>query len=73
LLTARDAGRLIGVDYRLALRWLYALGRAGILELVQRGNQKRANRYRFLAGGAATSVTPHCSPVREVSTDEGGF
>jgi hypothetical protein len=52
LLTCRDAGALIGVNYHQAYDWLRSLGqvRPPVLETVKDGIRQKANRYRFIAG-----------------------
>lgn len=46
-LSYRDAGRLIGRDFKDAGRWLNLLVRDDILRMARRGNEKRAHRYRY--------------------------
>ena len=48
-LSARDAGRLCGVDYTTASRWLKAFCIDRVLKLTEAGNRNggKANRYRF--------------------------
>jgi hypothetical protein len=50
-LSARTAGRLLGVTPTHAWRWLFLLQHDRILELVSRGGPKtmKASRYRYLA------------------------
>jgi hypothetical protein len=51
-LDARRAGDLIGVGAMTAWRRLMILCHPamGILELVEKGNERRSNRYRLVAG-----------------------
>jgi Bifunctional DNA primase/polymerase, N-terminal len=50
-LSARTAGRLLGVDHLMAWRWLFLLEQDNILRVVTRGDQKtwKASRYRYVA------------------------
>ena len=48
-LSCRSAGRLLNVDHTTAWRWLFLLAEEGILEVVKKGGQHRANRYRYIA------------------------
>lgn len=47
-LSARTAGRLLGVDFKAAWRWLFVLQSDNVLKVVTRGNTRTANRYRYL-------------------------
>ena len=49
-LSCRTAGRLLGVDYSTANRWLFLMANDGILEVAEPGNraQRKAARYRYL-------------------------
>jgi len=49
-LACRTAGALLGVTHRLALRYLHLLCHRGILEMKRKGNEKWANRYRYVGG-----------------------
>ncbi len=50
-LACRTAGRLLDVHYTTAWRWLFLLQHDGIVQEVEKGDQKtkRASRYRYLA------------------------
>lgn len=50
-LASRTAGRLLGLHYSTASRWLRGLRRDGIVKLVLQGEraERRASRYRYLA------------------------
>lgn len=49
-LDCRTCGRLLGVEYTTAWRWLRLLCVEGVLELVSQGSQRamKANEYRYL-------------------------
>jgi hypothetical protein len=51
-LDARRAGDMIGVGAMKAWRWLTKVlchPNIGILQLIEKGNERRSNRYRFVA------------------------
>jgi hypothetical protein len=51
-LDARRAGDMIGVDPMKAWRWLTKVlchPDIGILQLIEKGNERRRNRYRYVA------------------------
>jgi hypothetical protein len=49
-LACRSAGKLLGIHYKTAWRWLVYLEDVGLLERVSTGNlkTKKANEYRYL-------------------------
>jgi len=49
-LSCRTAGRLLGVDYSTANRWLFLMANDGILEVTEPGDRakRKAARYRYL-------------------------
>jgi hypothetical protein len=49
-LSCRSAGALLGIDHDCANRMLLMLVRDGILKLVRRGNEHRANRFLYTGG-----------------------
>jgi len=46
-LSSHSAGALLGLSHDRVLRWLNMLCADGVLKLLERGNQLRANRYRY--------------------------
>jgi hypothetical protein len=48
-LSSHRAGALLGISQRTALSCLRMLTTDGVIQLIERGNQKHANRYRYLA------------------------
>ena len=49
-LSCRTAGRLLGVHFKTANRWLFYLVQEGLLELVKAGDAStmQASRYRYV-------------------------
>ena len=56
-LSSHGAGALLGVSHDRVLRWLNMLCADRVLKLLERGNQRRANRYRYCHGDAPTEGT----------------
>lgn len=52
-LTCRTAGQLLGISHVVANKWLHLLERDELLEITERGSQKRATRYRYLGNQQA--------------------
>ena len=48
-LDCRTAGRLLGIHYVLANKWLRLLVMDGVLSLVSRGIRNKASEYRYIA------------------------
>jgi hypothetical protein len=48
--SSHDAGRRVGVLQKHAWRLLELLQRDGVIERIERGNERRATRYRWIGG-----------------------
>ena len=58
-LSSRVCQRLLGLDTaHEATKWLTALQVMGIIELVEKGNARRASRYRYVPVARKSSVPP---------------
>ena len=56
-LACRVAGEKLGIDHKLANKWLRLLVRDGVLVEVEKGTRRRASTFRYLADVAAVEST----------------
>ena len=55
-LSSHSAGEVLGVTHDKVLRWMRMLCADGVLEVVERGNQRKATRYRYIHGRTKKTV-----------------
>ena len=56
-LSSHEAGAMLGVNHDKALRWLQMLYADEVLRVVERGNEHRATRYRYVHEDATEKKT----------------
>jgi hypothetical protein len=72
-LSSHDAAPRIGVKQMACWRILRMLCRDGVIECLERGNERRATRYRWIGGGDVDKCFAKCcTTFRETLIQQGG-